>query len=185
MRWIYWPFALSALWLSCSRTPDDLREWKPSDHQHTANPNAGQVNTSADSGRAGAAKMLGVDDVVLATWKQKCTVCHGMIGRGDGPQGAMLKVRNLADPAWQASVSDEQIANVIKNGKGAMPATNIPDKTIKGLVRLVRLMNPQRRKGDAGEAAADGSARRVGPADGGTRPTRRRDAAAEQRGRAN
>lgn len=129
-----------------------MREWRVSDHDHTDNPGSGQV--SAD---AGAPAAPGLEDVTIVAWQQNCTRCHGQLGRGDGPQGPMLKATNLSDPAWQTAATDEQIAGVIKNGKGAMPGFSLPDGTITNLVKLVRMMNAARVPG-AGSAAASASA---------------------------
>lgn len=142
--------------VGCSRTPDDLREWKPSDHDHTQSPGQSQVAAAPDSGRpSGATGIPGLDELTLAAWRRNCTVCHGAIGRGDGPRGAETRATNLGDPAWQASVTDADIAAVIKGGRGAMPPFALPDETIAGLVRLVRMLAP--RPADAGVAppAAD------------------------------
>jgi mono/diheme cytochrome c family protein len=58
-----------------------------------------------------------------ALWRVSCAGCHGPVGRGGGaelPPGA--QVPNLADPAWQAKRSDEELAGVIREGRGMMPA---------------------------------------------------------------
>jgi cytochrome c oxidase cbb3-type subunit 3 len=96
----------------------------------------------------------GLEDVTIVAWGQNCTPCHGELGRGDGPRGPMLKATNLSDPAWQGSVTDQQIAATIKLGKGAMPAFKLPDVTIANLVKLVRMMNIARLQGHATAAGA-------------------------------
>ena len=53
---------------------------------------------------------------------RSCSGCHGMDGRGGRRVGLHATSRNLADPAFHASVSDEALRSTIKNGKGAMPA---------------------------------------------------------------
>jgi mono/diheme cytochrome c family protein len=138
-----WPAWLGALALSsaCNRTPADLREWSPNDHDHTDNPERGQV--SGDAGSPLAAQ--GIDDVTLVAWKQNCIRCHGSFGAGDGPQGPMTHARDLTDPSWQAAITDDGIANAIRQGRGSMPAFQLPDATVSSLVRLVRLM---RARGD-------------------------------------
>ena len=47
-----------------------------------------------------------------------CYTCHGEKGRGDGILSKTLNPppRNYYDKAWQASVTDEHIKNVIKKG---------------------------------------------------------------------
>ncbi len=102
----------------------------------------------------------GIDDVILATWKQNCTPCHGLIGRGDGPRGRNLRPPDLTDPTWQERAIDSEIASTIKRGRGKMPAFgHLPDKTIQGLVRLVRMLNRKRSQGDpsAGDSSAESS----------------------------
>lgn len=52
----------------------------------------------------------------------RCTTCHGARGAGDGPASAGLtpKPRNLQDPDWQTSVSDEHIEKIILYGGAAV-----------------------------------------------------------------
>jgi mono/diheme cytochrome c family protein len=52
----------------------------------------------------------------------KCVVCHGDHGAGDGPGAAALnpKPRAFSDPAWQASVTDDQIKKTIVEGGAAV-----------------------------------------------------------------
>jgi cytochrome c oxidase cbb3-type subunit 3 len=52
--------------------------------------------------------------------------------------GPAMGARNLADPRWLATMTDDQIATSILRGKGRMPAFSLPPETIKGLVRLIR-----------------------------------------------
>lgn len=157
--------ALVACWvlLACEQAPPDLRPWRPSDHDHAAEPNAGQsVPSNQSAGRDTG--MHGIDEVVLAAWKQNCVRCHGVIGRGDGPQGALFRARDLTDPKWQASVTDAQIATVIRSGKGTMPGFQLPDSTVAGLIRLLRLLDAgaaaaaNTRRGDAGAPPSEADA---------------------------
>jgi len=48
---------------------------------------------------------------------------------------------DLTDPARQAQLTDQQIAAVIKQGRGQMPAFDLPDPTVTGVIKLVRLLN--------------------------------------------
>ncbi len=137
--------------IACNERPADAREWRPADHDHTENPGSDQVQV--DPKDAGAPAVPGLEDVTIVAWQQNCTPCHGQLGRGDGPRGPMLKATNLSDPAWQSSVTDQQIGATIKLGKGAMPSFKLPDVTIANLVRLVRMMNVARLEAHA-EAAA-------------------------------
>jgi len=82
-------------------------------------------------------------------FNSRCTMCHGAAGKGDGPAAAALKPqpRDLSDPAWQKSVTDQQIEQIIVGGGPAvgksplMPANadlrTKPD-VVRALVVLVR-----------------------------------------------
>jgi mono/diheme cytochrome c family protein len=75
---------------------------------------------------------------------QRCTPCHGAEGKGDGAASASLKPkpRNLHDPDWHKSVTDEHIEKIIKLGgaavgkSAAMPAN--PDLNDKAVVAALR-----------------------------------------------
>jgi mono/diheme cytochrome c family protein len=145
---------LAASCFACNQTPSDLRQWRPTDHDHTANPNAEQVQvTDAGSSEPGH----GLDDVTIVAWQQNCTSCHGALGRGDGPQGPMLHAADLSRPDWQAATTDEAIAATIRQGRGKMPAFPLPDATILRLVQLIRMLDANRMQ-HAANAAAEGSA---------------------------
>ena len=61
-----------------------------------------------------------------------------MLGKGDGPNGPMMKASDLTREEWQASVTDADIAAVIKTGKGRMPKFDLPDPVVRGLVGRIR-----------------------------------------------
>ncbi len=147
--------SLAVLAVACSQTPPDTREWRATDHDHTDNPNVAQTDMT-DGGQTG---VMGIDEVALAAWRSNCVPCHGVIGRGDGPKGIPVKARNLTDPAWQESATDEQIATSITQGKGQMPKFALPASTVQQLVKLVRLLNAKRVEAppsaDADAAAPD------------------------------
>ena len=145
---------LVALSLACNETPPDLRDWRPSDHDHTENPNADQVQvTDAGSSEPGH----GLDDVTIVAWQQNCTTCHGPLGHGDGPQGPMVHASDLSRSEWQASVTDDAIATTIRQGRGRMPPFNLPDATIKRLVQLIRMLDANRMQQGATKAAPSGA----------------------------
>ena len=149
---------LSSWCFACHETPADLRQWRPSAHDHTANPNADQVQvTDAGSSEAGH----GLDDVTIVAWQQNCTSCHGTLGHGDGPQGPMLHAADLSRSDWQAATSDEAIAATIRQGRGKMPAFPLPEATILRLVQLIRMLDATRIEQAAAHAAAS-----AGPAPG-------------------
>jgi mono/diheme cytochrome c family protein len=162
--------SLSAFTFACNNGPADLRPWRATDHDHTANPNADQVQVT-DAGSAVANS--GLDDVTIVAWQQNCTSCHGPLGRGDGPQGQLVHAADLSRSDWQASVTDEAIANTIRQGRGRMPAFNLPDATVVRLVALIRMLDLnklQRAAATASAPAASGSA--APPAGSASAPTR-------------
>lgn len=75
-----------------------------------------------------------------AVWLSMCARCHGENGEGGVVPGG-AKVPALADPAWQASVEDRQIARSVMLGKGAMPSfmsQGLDRAKLQGVVAYVR-----------------------------------------------
>lgn len=79
----------------------------------------------------------------------RCSVCHGMSGKGDGPGSAILnpKPRNFTDSEWQKTVSDDHIEKIIQYGGAAVAKSpmmpNNPDliakpDVVKGIRTVVR-----------------------------------------------
>lgn len=109
---------------------------------------------AADPAPAAAPASTG-DPVATAKqiFSQRCVPCHGSTGQGDGPASASLnpKPRKYADPAWQASVTDDYIVKIIQFGgaavgkSAAMP--NNPDlndpAVLAALKDLIRAFNPK------------------------------------------
>src|SRR5260370_35519139 len=58
-------------------------------------------------------------------FQTRCFVCHGRGGKGDGPASTGLgaAVRDLTNPGWQDSTSDETIGKVIRSGAAAVGGT--------------------------------------------------------------
>jgi cytochrome c oxidase cbb3-type subunit 3 len=153
--------------LGCDRPASDLREWKPSDHRHTSEAKQGAEGDSPQVTGSAEPPLPGLDEVTIATWQRACTACHGQLGRGDGPQGPMVHARDLSDPAWQAATPDKQIAESITKGRGKMPAFQLPESTVEGLLHLVRLFDRDR----IARAAASARAASAPAASGATAPS--------------
>ena len=85
-------------------------------------------------------------------FQTRCFVCHGRDGKGDGPAAAGLgaAVRDLTNPAWQESTSDEIVRSVIHNGARAVggsaamaPNPDLSDEQIRSLVQYIRQLRTQ------------------------------------------
>ncbi|HXW62443.1 MAG TPA: cytochrome c [Candidatus Acidoferrales bacterium] len=74
-----------------------------------------------------------------ATFKAQCAACHGADGSGKTAVGKSLKIRDLSSADVQKQ-TDEQLTDIITNGKGAMPAfkDKITADQIKELVVFIR-----------------------------------------------
>ena len=84
-------------------------------------------------------------------FQQRCSICHGESGKGDGPGAAALdpKPRDYTDKAWQAQVTDEDLKKVILGGGAAVgksatmapnPDLGKPDKAavLDELIKIIR-----------------------------------------------
>src|ERR1700675_112664 len=72
-------------------------------------------------------------------YKTKCAVCHGADGKGETTVGKANKVRDLGSADVQKQ-SDDELAGIIGNGKGKMPAyaKSLKPEQIKDLVAFLR-----------------------------------------------
>jgi mono/diheme cytochrome c family protein len=127
---------------ACDRAPsaEALKDWSPADHDQEPG-RAPAANQGARTASAG-----GTPALVEVTWRNQCISCHGPGGKGDGPQGAMFKAADLSRAEWQSSVKDEDIAAVIKNGKGRMPKFDLPPDVVQGLVARIRAFGPEQKR---------------------------------------
>ena len=90
----------------------------------------------------------------VAYFDTVCTVCHGTVGKGDGPGSAGLdpQPRNLTEKAWQDSVEDQYIYDIIIRGGAAVgrspvmpanPQLKSKPEVVHGLVKKVRSLQGQ------------------------------------------
>jgi len=131
----------SASALGCDRPPaaQELVEWTPGDH-HSADddkvPRAqGAKQVDSAPRRGGESDVAQLVDIA---WRQQCTNCHGATGKGDGQMGALLRAPDLTRAEWQSSVTDNDVAAMIRNGKNRMPKFDLPDPVVQGLVARIR-----------------------------------------------
>jgi cbb3-type cytochrome c oxidase subunit III len=76
-----------------------------------------------------------------ATYKTKCSGCHGADGKGVESMGTP----NMTDPKWQAGHSTAVITNVINHGKGQMPGfkSSMNAAEVKAMVAYIRGLAPK------------------------------------------
>ena len=83
-----------------------------------------------------------------------CATCHGSEGKGDGPAAVSLnpKPRNYSDPAWQGSVTDDDIKKtILLGGQGVGKSPMMPGQpqlkdqpaVLDGLVAIIRSFGKQ------------------------------------------
>lgn len=117
-RWMATALVASAVWIGtlagCGEKKTDTDVTVTTETTTTPAP----VDTAAAP--AGAVSLAEGERVV----KERCILCHGESGKGDGPGGAALnpKPRNWTDHAYMSTKTDDELYDVIYNGKGSMPA---------------------------------------------------------------
>jgi mono/diheme cytochrome c family protein len=126
----------------------------PSSGSPNAKPESGPSRPragGAGEGQAGGAgaPMGGHGSQAEAMFATVCVTCHGADGSGRGPAAEALnpKPRNYTDPQWQASVTDDQIKEIIlKGGQGVGKSPMMPGQpqladqpeVLDGLVKIIR-----------------------------------------------
>ena len=79
-------------------------------------------------------------------FKGKCTMCHGPEGKGY----SAIKTPDFTSPKWQATTTDKQIIDTIKNGKKgtAMMAfgSQFSDAQIVALKDYIRSLDSAKKK---------------------------------------
>jgi mono/diheme cytochrome c family protein len=125
---------------ACERKASGLTEWTPADHDHQTESKGRRANAAAvqQQKQNPHAPPSQRNQVIDVTWAKQCATCHGKRGKGDGPSAPMVKARDLTSAEFQANTSDEQMKKVIREGKDKMPAFNLPESVIDGLIAQVR-----------------------------------------------
>lgn len=80
-----------------------------------------------------------------AVFLKNCATCHGKDGRAKTFKARFNRARNLTDPAWQESITDEHIYKSILKGKKKMPAfkNKLSKDEIGALVSYVRMLKKE------------------------------------------
>jgi mono/diheme cytochrome c family protein len=117
---------------------------------------------AARTGKAELVAPLVADQPDGATvFKRNCVMCHGSDGKGV----ATFKTPDFTDSKVQASLTDEQILETIKNGKKGtvMPPwrDKLSDQEIKAVAAHIRLFGTQNQPGQTATQAAEGAQPKV------------------------
>lgn len=140
---------------ACQEPRRELREWQPSDHQTPSGAGAAD-----DDGRAAPPPETDADPaateqrVATALFGSLCASCHGTEGRGDGPgRPPVAQIPDLTRAEWQRGRSDEEIARVIREGRGGfMPGfgERLSPAGVEALTRHVRRLGGAEAGAEAG-----------------------------------
>jgi hypothetical protein len=117
----------------CAPDAGPVKEWSPKDHDH---------DDASRSPMGQVRQRKPVDDepeLVDLAWEKNCSRCHGPSGHGDGPMGPSVHAPDLTRDDFLSKTSDEDVAAIIRNGRGQMPAFNsLPERVVSGLVKRLR-----------------------------------------------
>ena len=97
-------------------------------------------NDAACAGFLGAHALVEADLAVGArVFGERCAKCHGPTGKGVGDPNP----GDLTDPAWQRKLSDDEIAGIIKAGRGMkMPGFQLPPLELRSVIAHLRTLAP-------------------------------------------
>jgi cytochrome c553 len=112
-------------------------------------PTSGSPNAKPESGPRRAPSGDGEPSQAQQLFATFCATCHGADGTGNGPgaQALSTKPRNYTDVKWQASITDEQIKEIIVKGGAAVgksaampgqPALKDHPEVLDELVQIIR-----------------------------------------------
>src|SRR5687768_14020468 len=112
-------------------------------------PSSGSPGATTESGPRAPVAPQARQSEAQRMFATVCETCHGIDGTGNGPAAESLtpKPRNYTDPAWQASVTDDDLKKIILEGGQAvgkspmMPAQiQLKDKpdVVNELVMIIR-----------------------------------------------
>ncbi|MEM2591097.1 MAG: c-type cytochrome [Thermofilaceae archaeon] len=99
----------------------------------------GQAGQSTAQAKAAVEPEFKVEEFYAAN----CALCHGNDGRGGANP---VPVPDFTSPAWQKERTDQELIEVISNGKGLMPAWKgkLTESQIKALVAFIRKLGEQK-----------------------------------------
>jgi mono/diheme cytochrome c family protein len=69
-------------------------------------------------------------------YTDKCAMCHGQDGKGDGPAASAFSPSpaDFTSPAFWQNTSKAKITDTIENGHGPMPSVDLSPSQIKAVI---------------------------------------------------
>lgn len=151
--------ALSFAASACESRPAPTREWRPEDHGQPRELDPSRT-PSAEEGEGDAAEPATAERAAEALWNIRCASCHGRDGRGLGPaRPPGATPADFTSAELQKARTDAQLAEVVINGRGMMPAfgKELNPQGVQALVAHIRRFapapTPAAAPATAGEAA--------------------------------
>ena len=73
-------------------------------------------------------------------FQEKCTICHGANGKGDGPAAAAFSKRpaDFNNPEFWNGDVNKKISDTIRNGRPPMPAFSLSSDEIKAIIAYMK-----------------------------------------------
>jgi mono/diheme cytochrome c family protein len=73
-------------------------------------------------------------------YRDKCVICHGKDGKGNGPGATAFSPRpaDFNSAGFWQRMNDEKIANTIRNGHGMMPPFDLTSDQIKAIIDYLK-----------------------------------------------
>lgn len=146
-RWIATALVASAVWIG---TLAGCGGAKDAEHGTDTTAGSGESTpppaTDTPAAPAAGEISLAVGERVV---KERCELCHGASGKGDGPGGAALnpKPRDWTEHGYMEARTDDELYEVIYNGKGSMPAWGktgiLTEAEIRSAILKVRTYDPK------------------------------------------
>lgn len=126
----------------CGESGSERRTWQPGDHGQPPGADVDPSRLPAQAAQPSAelpeATVAGAASVLF---RMMCASCHGLDGKGGGPQLPLgATPPDFTDAAWQSERTDAQIMDVVRQGRGMMPAFSeqIADDGLLALVGHLR-----------------------------------------------
>ena len=73
-------------------------------------------------------------------FEEKCQICHGANGKGDGPAAPALNPspKDFTKPKFWQDETDKKITDTVRKGHPPMPAFDLKDDEIRAIIDYMR-----------------------------------------------